>query len=237
MKDQLAQSISKKKTSGSVLVVVLVVFVAVLLAVIVAGVLYFVVLKGNNNTNQVVPVSNISNTLAPASAQPVQPIQPQVPLQTAGTQFKGVTAILTDARRNGRIVTVKFKLKASSNAADLQGKLYGNCGSEDPTARTAITKICAICAGDYSAGCIGIGKQDTPYALDKAYIVDEVDQMKYEVIKDANDKLLASEPVLDTMMVNQEISFFVQFTAPPTETKTITINLPKVQPFIGVEIK
>ena len=73
--------------------------------------------------------------------------------------------------------------------------------------------------------------------LSTSFVVDEASSMKYEVVKDANGKYLVSElPTTQYVTKGNKISLYIQVTAPPKGTK-VTINIPQIQPFLGVEMQ
>jgi len=162
------------------------------------------------------------------------------PIQTVGTEFVGVNAILTKVLKSGGVVTVNFEIKASENSKLLQGEKMGWC-TGDYTIESAGTKICNPC--DYPPplnrpDCFEeVVDTDGAYSLESAFIVDESNQMKYEVLKDASGKYLSSTIQPTVLKAGQSISLYAQFTAPPETCKTITINFPKVQPFAGISLE
>lgn len=73
--------------------------------------------------------------------------------------------------------------------------------------------------------------------LASAYIVDDAAQQKYEVVKDANGKIVASEIGKTSALRNGEkLGYFVNITKPPKDA-TVTIYLPNVQPISGITIE
>lgn len=68
-----------------------------------------------------------------------------------------------------------------------------------------------------------------------AYIIDDAAQQKYEVIKDANGEVIASD-IEDVALKNKEkLSYFVNITKPPKDAE-VTIYLPNVQPISDITI-
>ena len=162
----------------------------------------------------------------PTTVPTPTPRPPATPIQTVGTEFQGISAILTEVTRKGGVVTVKFTLKASNEVSDLEhGEYIG-------------TKIGTTCQGGY-ATCmdIAINKGDIPYSLVTGFLVDDANQMKYEVLKDASGNYLASTDILQMLKAGESISLYAQFTAPPTTSKSVTINFPKIQPFTGISLE
>lgn len=149
---------------------------------------------------------------------------PQTILQTVGTEFKGVTANLTSIQRSGNVVTVRFFLKA----ADDKSELDSDC----------VTRATRIVAKDNSEGfkCLnGIGKDD-PYSLETASLIDEANQIKYEVLRDATGACLCTTGLKQLLNSGQTVSLYAQFNAPPGGVSSITINFPKIQPFTGIQL-
>lgn len=171
------------------------------------------------------PTPSVSRFQAPTATPTPLPLLPKTVIQTVGTEFIGVSAILTEVKRSGSVVTVRFTLKAASS----KDQLGQGCGTHETR----------IVGKDNSEGlyCISSIDKDDPYSLETAFMVDELNQMKYEVLKDANGNYLGSTGVKEILELNQEISLYAQFTAPPETSKSITINFPKVQPFTGVKLE
>lgn len=166
---------------------------------------------------------------------PTSTIAPQPPtqlpiLQTVGTEFAGVSAELNEVTRSGNAVTVKFTLRASSNYKDLEKSFESYSSS-------SYTSIYGELINCKTYG-INLRLCDKgPYSLETAYLVDEANQIKYEVLKGVDGKPLASKTEAKDLKVGQTMSLFAQFTAPPETTKTVTINFPKIQPFTGVSLE
>lgn len=157
-------------------------------------------------------------------------LPPVTPLQIVGTEFKGVSALLTSVSRSGAVVTVRFTLKASDNESEMA---HGDLGTKIGTTYEGPPgKICYVGCWDFS-----INSNDIPYSVTSAFLVDETNQMKYEVLKDPSGNYLASKDVLQMLKPGQSISLYAQFAAPPETTKTVTINFPKVQPFTGISLE
>ena len=135
---------------------------------------------------------------------------PAPALKTVGTEFQGVEASLTKIERGVNMVTAYFTFTCS-------GEAEYNFGTpiDDPSFK------------EYSY----------VYDLSFAYLVDDVSQMKYEVMKDATGKALASLLKDKALEEGQSFSLYAQFTAPPETTTTVTITLPMVQPFTNISLE
>lgn len=133
-------------------------------------------------------------------------------IQTVGTEFQGVEASLNKIERGVNIVTAFFTFTLTG------------------TPRFSFTTYIV----DPS---IKKERFDSYYDLSLAYLIDDASQMKYEVMKDAAGKSLASLLINKSIEKGQSIALYAQFTAPPETTKTVTIILPMVQPFTGVRLE
>lgn len=219
----------KTKSKKTLIIVLILIFCGFLVAA--TGTFYFLVIKIKKNTKPV-PSSIFESPSVfevPKETPPVTqrtiPAE-QTPIQIVGTEFPGAKAELTSASRGGNIVTVRFTLRVSTNLSELErfgGFDYGTLiyGELVNCRESGAAKLC----------------DKGPYSLASAYIVDETNQTKYEVMKGADGKPLASETPAKELLMGQAISLYAQFTAPPETTKTVTINFPKVQPFTGITLE
>ncbi|MBU4380980.1 hypothetical protein L6255_03060 [Candidatus Parcubacteria bacterium] len=204
-----------KAPNNKVIIIVLAVFIFILLSVIAAGALYFVVLKGNN-PNQVASVPSSANTPTmptQVAPQPTPTAQPQTPLQTVGTNMTGIQATLTSVSTSGGITTVRFDFVGTSD--DLVGDVVSPYSIDTKYYRDPLRE------------------GHTPFS--EAYLVDASSSMRFDVVKDANGNYLAGNILGGRLRKDQRLSSYVQFTAPPLGS-TVTINIPGVQPFVGVVI-
>ncbi len=143
------------------------------------------------------------------------PVPTQAPiLKTVGTEFQGVEVSLTKIERGINMVTAYFTFTATGDTE------YSSIGTPliDPSIDTSGFKSAII------------------YDLSLAYLIDDASQMKYEVMKDASGKSLATLLEGKYLEKGTSISLYAQFTAPPETTTIVTIILPMVQPFTNISL-
>lgn len=87
----------------------------------------------------------------------------------------------------------------------------------------------------------------TNYPIKEVNYTDDATARQYGVLKDAEEKYLASPKspaviqageIINVALTSSgsEIAWF-KFPAPPPEVQTISINIPEVAPFVGVEVQ
>lgn len=191
------------------------------LIAVIAGIgIYFLVIKKPQPS-----VSQPAATPSPTTQYQLTPSPtptPTIPLtiiQTVGTEMPGIEASLTKITRGTNVITANFTFALTGTPQYSPEEEYGYTWIEGRK--------------------IEDGKQyyQDPYDLSSAYLVDDESQMKYEVMKGADGKPLCSIVAAKTIKKGESISLYAQFTAPPSTTKVVTINLPRVQPFVSIPLE
>jgi len=211
-----------KKSKGKKLLIGIAVFLILAFLIYTGARALYVQIKDRFLQNVPTPTTTTQFPSFPTAAPTPTPRPPATPIQTVGTEFQGVNAVLTEVTRKGGVVTVKLDLGASNDSSDLDHTGAG-------------TKICTVCHPLITS--MVVSDKDTPYSLATGFLVDENNQMKYEVLKDSSGSYLASTNVLQMLRARESISLYAQFTAPPTTSKSVTINFPKIQPFTGISLE
>jgi hypothetical protein len=127
---------------------------------------------------------------------------------TADGEQSGTKAVITDLKRGGGMLTLKFTIYNNSGAEFSTGSRFNADGYKENGGRS------------FSA----------------IHLIDGVSKKKYFVVADSDGSCLCSEHV-DDIKANTQMSLWAKFPAPPDEVRKITVQIPHFIPVDDVPIR
>lgn len=203
-----------------------VVIAIVLVIALAAGSALFLYVRNNDNSNRdkevVQDEDQDSNDNNDSEETPSEEEVPQSSdIQTVDTEFDGVSATLTRVYRSTSGLVVDIRLDCDEDYKDFTcNAIVAAPGKKDRYGEDS-------------------GKvRPSRYDVFESYIVDEDALKKYEVLKDANGKYLATEPFKEYTYLDRGESknISITFTNPPATVKTISINVTGIEAFTAIEL-
>lgn len=185
----------------------LVAIILVLLAVIVGGALYMITKDDTPGKSKDMSSSSSSNESSSRKTTPRSE-----PLQTGiQTEYRSFEVDIDSMKFSSNSVVVNFSLVCAQP----------DKGSNDTECYT----------GDIW------DVRTSNDVLATAYFIDDEAQQKYEIVKDANGKPVASKvgPQQQYVKKGEKVNYYVTLTKPPKDA-TVTLYLPKIQPVSGLKI-
>jgi hypothetical protein len=146
----------------------------------------------------------LQETAAPDT--PTGGAQP-APLASTDGEQPGLRVEVTELKRAGNIVTLKFMLINESSEA-----FSFEYGLGDP----------AMSAADYNA-------------IGGVHLIDNEGRKKYQVIRDANQNCVCSKG-LGPVQPEARMTLWARFPAPPPEVETVSVMIPHFIPMDGVPL-
>lgn len=146
-------------------------------------------------------------TIAQETATPATATTPAQPAALASTdgELPGLRAEVTELKRGGSVVTLKFTLiNDSSEAFSFSYDM-----------------------GDPAMSTIDFG------AIGGVHLIDNEGKKKYQVIRDANKKCVCSGGLKD-LQPQSRMTLWARFPAPPADVESVSIMIPHFIPMDGV---
>jgi hypothetical protein len=148
-----------------------------------------------------------SNVAAPAAAATLPTSLPEEGLGSGDGEQGGTRAVITDLKRGGSTVTLKFTIYNNSNAPLYTGMRFKADGYKENGSR----------------GFSGI------------HLIDSVSKKKYFAVADSDGNCVCSEHV-DDINPKTQASLWAKFPAPPENIQKITVEIPHFVPIDDVPI-
>jgi hypothetical protein len=149
-----------------------------------------------------------TNAAAPAPAAALQTSSSNEGLGSGDGDQGGTKAVITDLKRGGSTVTLKFTIDNNSNAALYTGMRFKADGYRENGGRS----------------------------FSGIHLIDEVGKKKYFVVADTDGNCACSEHV-DDIAPKAQTSLWAKFPAPPDNVQKITVEIPHFIPIDDVPIR
>jgi hypothetical protein len=149
-----------------------------------------------------------TNAAAPAAAATLQTSSSNEGLGSGDGEQGGTKAVITDLKRGGSTVTLKFTIYNNSNAPLNTGMRFKADGYRENGARS----------------------------FSGIHLIDEVGKKKYFVVADTDGNCACSEHV-DDIAPKTQASLWAKFPAPPDNVQKITVEIPHFIPIDDVPIR
>lgn len=149
-----------------------------------------------------------AETSAPAEAATPQAASSNAGLGSGDGEQDGTRVVITNLRRGGSTVTLKFTIYNDSNAELRTGMRFKADGYQENGGRS----------------------------FSGIHLIDSVSKKKYFVAADSDGNCLCSEHV-DDIKPKTKASLWAKFPAPPDNVQKITVEIPHFVPIDDVPIK
>jgi len=149
-----------------------------------------------------------TNAPAPAAAPTIQTSSANEGLGSGDGEQGGTKAVITDLKRGGSTVTLKFTIYNNSNAPLYIGMRFKSDGYKENGGRS----------------------------FSGIHLIDAVAKKKYFAVADTDGNCVCSEHV-DDINPKAEASLWAKFPAPPDNIQKITVEIPHFVPIDDVPIR
>ena len=160
-------------------------------------------------TPPAIPIpSPVAATSAPAAAAALQTSSSSEGLGSGDGEQTGTKVVITDLKRGGSAVTLKFTIYNNSNTELGTGMRFKADGYKENGGRS----------------------------FSGIHLIDEVAKKKYFVVADTDGNCVCSEHV-DDIAPKAQTSLWAKFPAPPDNIQKITVEIPHFTPIDDVPIR